>query len=193
MHLGGKAARREKEIDLFRVAIDHPGIAPNWRRTFGNRDATQTLGLLARAAIELPQDVGGADEPILMSRVNLEWTTGVRIEREDARSEERRVVVVNHVGPRSIQDLADLCLLEKGPSGLLSQQRRKPSGSAAQAVHGHVPILDGNSLGRSGMEKVIGIDTVNDVDSMPSGAKSRSQSLDVNRVTAETVWRVERR
>src|SRR5581483_4084818 len=87
-------ARREEEVDLAGAPVEQASVAPQLRRPPERERAPQAGRLDARLAVELPEDVHRADEPVLVHGVELDAAAV----REGVRSaDERHVVEVDHV------------------------------------------------------------------------------------------------
>ena len=75
----------------------------------------------------------------------------------------------------------------------MGQQRTNPLHPVAEFVTVHVGMLGEGDGRRRGMQQMIRIDTVNHVDVMSHFAQRMRQAIDVHRIPAEAIRRVERR
>ena len=63
-----EAARREKPVDMAAAMLEKRSVAPGLRRTVVLQLAAEAGPVFAGALVVLEQDVGGAEEPILVKR-----------------------------------------------------------------------------------------------------------------------------
>jgi hypothetical protein len=62
-------------------------------------------------AVEFPQDVHRAYEPVLVGCVDLYRTPFRGLQSEDLRAEQRDIVIVDHVVPLAVEHLSNRLLL----------------------------------------------------------------------------------
>ena len=96
------------------------------------------------------------------------------------------------MGPAA-EHLLDLALLQPRCSRLLRQNRRQRPCTTVQAVDRHVRVIGKRHRRRLWMEQAVGIETVHDVHVMALIAERMRQAVDVHRIAAEVVRRIERR
>ncbi len=130
VHLRREATWRKKKIDVRGRPREGVRIPPQLRRPLGGKGAPQTIGLFARAAVELPEDVRGTDEPVLVSGIDLDRRTPSGIQRQDARAEQGHVVEMNHVVRAAVENSLNLFLLEVRASRLVRGRPRNVPGMA---------------------------------------------------------------
>src|SRR5690349_10476153 len=135
MHLRGKPAGRNKFVDMGAKLFEQSSITPQLRRSFGQKGARETLCFLARTTVKLPQDMGWANEPMFMRRIELHGLFSIRLKLQRFCTDERHVVKMNNVIGLTVQDLQDLAPLQTRIAGLLGDKRRQPPIRTTQAVH----------------------------------------------------------
>src|SRR5262245_51542674 len=74
---------------------------------------------------------------------------------------------------------------------LMGDERRKPLVSAFQSVHGYVWVPGKFDFRLGRVQQFIRVSTVNDIHAVPLVSEGVRQSINVHRIPAETVWRVE--
>ena len=190
MLLDRRAARREKQVDLRERALEQAAVAPELRRPVEGERAAETLGLLAELTILLPEVVHRAHEPVVVGRVELER---VAAEVENAGAEQRHQMEVDDVEPLAREDPPQLGQFQPGPAGQIRHERRERPGTALQAMHGHVLVLRELTSWRRLRQRPERIDAVDDRDPMATLRQLVREPIDVHRLAAEVVRRVEGR
>jgi hypothetical protein len=119
VHPSGEAAGRDELVDVPARPFEQAGVAPELRRALGHDRAGQALRPLAGAAVELPEHVDRADQPVLVGSVELHGAASAGLQGQDVRAEQRDVVVVHHVVSLAVDHLSDGRLFQVGSAGLL--------------------------------------------------------------------------
>ena len=70
-----------------------------------------------------PQDVRRADEPVLVSSVNLHRICALRLKLQNIRAQQGHVVIVHHIIGPAVEDALNGGALQEGLGGLLREQR----------------------------------------------------------------------
>src|SRR6476469_10033259 len=124
MHVGRKSTGSQKLIDMGADPFEKSSIAPQLRRSFCQYSAPQALGLLAGAPIKLPEHMSGANEPMLMRRVQLDGLFSIRFKSQRLCADQRHVVKMDNVVGLSVKDFENFAPLQTGASSLLGKKRR---------------------------------------------------------------------
>ena len=103
--------------------LKQASITPELWWTLGHDNAPQTFRLLTRTAIEFPEDMGGADEPMLVGHVDLDHRPVIGFYSQDFRSQQGDVVKLHNVVSPAIEYLTDSPSLEVGMASLLGEER----------------------------------------------------------------------
>ena len=193
VHLRGEAAGRNELMNVACRAVEQAGVAPELRRPFAGDGTAQTLRFFARRAGVFPEDVHGADQPVLMREIHFDvFAAARRFHGERRRSQKRRVVKLDHVVAARIEDLLNCPTLESGTAGLLRNQRRESSEAAAQLVAYYAGMLGEADLRLRRVEHVISVAAMDNVHVMPGIGQSVGEPVDVHRISAETIRRIKR-
>jgi len=91
------------------------------------------------------------------------------------------------------EQFSDAFAFENRPTSLLGEQRREPTISTAEPIRRNVRVVRESHFRRFGMEQVIRIETMNDIDVMACISERVRQTIEKHGVTAETVRRVKGR
>src|SRR5215831_4378651 len=71
VHARGEAAWGDELVDLSRRLLQQSRVAPDLRRALSMERTTEALRLFAGLPVEFPQHVHRADQPVLVSGINL--------------------------------------------------------------------------------------------------------------------------
>src|SRR4029453_1638559 len=107
-------------VDVREIAGQAAGVAPELRRRAAVQRAREALRRVAGLAIELPQHVHRADEPVLVRGVELDAAA----EAERRRADQRHVVEVEAGVAAALETPADL-RFQEGARRLLREERRE--------------------------------------------------------------------
>src|SRR5262249_35831819 len=123
MHSRRESARGDELINVAAHPLQQARVTPQLRRTFGQERTLETLRLITGLFVELVEHVCWADQPVLVSRVHLHRTALVRFQSKGCRSQQRRVMEMDHVVGFTVEHLSNPLPLEEGASRLLREQR----------------------------------------------------------------------
>ena len=152
------------------------------------REAAQTLAPGAGLAVVSPEDVGGADQPVLVRGVELER---VAVAEDAGPADQRHVVEVHHVDVASQQPL-DRAAMDHRPSELVGEQRREEAERAAQRMD-----ADAVRVGRRGgleavaIERAVGVDVVDHIHAVAGAHQRLRHVADQHGVAPEVVRGIE--
>ena len=110
-------------------------MPPPLRRTSAVQRASDAGGLGTDLAIELPQDVHRAHQPMLDQRTELQAPPVTEHVRP---TEERDVVVVNDVVGLAMEPSTKRGTLEPGASGLLNRQQAQRAQRRLDGAYPHI-------------------------------------------------------
>jgi hypothetical protein len=130
---------------------------------------------------------------VLVRHVQLHRLRARGFERHRMRPDERRIVELHDVIRPARQQLANLAPLEPRSPRLLRRERGQPPPTAAQFVAVHARVLGKGLRRRGGVQEVIRVHAVHHVYMMAGVPERVRQAVDVHRVAAEAVRRVEGR
>lgn len=166
--------------------VAEAGVAPDLGRNSGPEAAGETVGPGTGFPVVLPEDVGGAEEPVFVEGVEGE---GSPTHRDGAgAADEREIVEVDDVEGAG-QDGVKGGMFEAGAAELLGEQGGEWTEPAVEAVNGNAG-RGGFGGVRAGAVEAVGVFAVDDFDFVAAAGQGAGQTLHENRVAAEVVGRV---
>jgi hypothetical protein len=97
---------------------------------------------------------------------------------------------MNHIPGAQTQNFVDGVAFEQGQASLLGQQGRERFPGAAELVANHIRMLGEGYCRLGGMQEMIGIYTVNDIDMMPFVGQRVREAVNLDGIAAKSVRRV---
>ena len=142
VELLAETARSNESIDMFGCSLQQTGVPPPLWRTLVCERADEALPSGARLPVELEQHMSGADQPILVHRVEF---YRLAVVQQFWTADERQIVVVNDI-KTLVEDLPNPPRLKEGHAGLLRGERRQKTEWTAESVYPDARVLLGQGL-----------------------------------------------
>ncbi len=191
--LDREAAGADHGVDVLQGVVQRRRVPPGLRWAEPAERAGGAARLLARLAVELPEDVHRADEPVLVRRHQANGGRRLCAEGQQLGAPgERDVVEVDDVEASLLEQPPDRGSLRPEPSRLVRPERGEQAEPAVQRVDRDAGRrLEGTQrvTAAHGLERV---GAVHDVDLVTAACKRTHEAVDEDRVAAEALRSVER-
>jgi len=157
------------------------------------QSAPQAIRLFTRSLVVFPEDVRRADQPVFMGHVHLDRCAGRRGHLQNFGTEQGDVVVLNNVVILGGHNFRKLPSFQVRSARLLGEERRQPSVTAAEGVYSNVRVRIELDLRWRGMQEVVGINTMHDVDLVSGIPQGVAEPVEVHGIPAKAVRGIEGR
>jgi hypothetical protein len=192
----GPAARREQHVDVRERTRQRVAVSPELRRTTRAQAARKARRAVAGAFAVLPEDVGRADEPMVVQRQELR--AGARHAEHGRPADQRDVVVVDDV-EAAVENGRERRPDRAGRARLVPPERRPPPERASEPMDDDaafvvaVPGFAGGPRARAPAGRDVGVLRADHLDVVACARERARQRPHVDRVPAEMARRIERR
>ncbi len=144
--------------------------------------------LLAELAVVLPEVVHRADEPVVVRRVEADGAFSVA---EHARPEQGRLVEMDDVELLGGEDRVERARLQRRAPAQVGRERREAAEARPERVHRDVRMVR-KLPARAGVgQELVRVDAVDDGDAVPGARELVREQVEVVRLAAVVVRRVE--
>ncbi len=133
------------------------------------------------------------DQPVLVQREQLETAPVSGSQSENTRAQQRNIMEMQNIKRLRLEEGPEWACLQTRLARLMGQKRREPPATGSKSVNLHRGVTCIGNRRRSGMEQVVGIQTVHHIDVVTCIRQRMSQAVDENSIPAETVGRVKGR
>jgi len=185
--VGCELAGSGEDVDLLTLSLKKLSGTPELRRPTIAYSTANTLTSRADLTLVAPQDVSRANQPVLMSRVQLDPPT---VGQDPGTTYQGHVVEVNDV-ETTFEDASYAPTVCDGPSGLLGGQRGQDGEPTSKRMDGHSGRLRRRLWLGPIAESAICVHVVDHIDGVAAASEGVGEGANHARVTTKVIGGVE--